>query len=155
MMFRTGLFAFIIALSFHSCKTAKKSIVPFQHERIVLERTPCFGTCPQYTLTIASDGSMIYEGKRFTNMTGMWTANISPVQVDSLFKLVHKADLSQYQAEYPSPYSDLPSVIIVHQTLKKQDKIRITGEHPAALDNIVQTIESFSKKGEWRNENLK
>jgi hypothetical protein len=46
-------------------------------DQITLERTACFGTCPMYQLTIKSDGSVTFEGKRFTKTTGTATGKIS------------------------------------------------------------------------------
>ncbi len=35
-------------------------------DTITLERTACFGTCPIYKVTITSDGSVSFQGVRFT-----------------------------------------------------------------------------------------
>src|SRR5215467_173822 len=53
-------------------------------DQITLERTACFGTCPVYRLTIKSDGSVTFEGERFTKTTGIATGKISPGDFHSL-----------------------------------------------------------------------
>jgi hypothetical protein len=37
---------------------------------ITLERTMCFGTCPDYKLTITADGAVVFEGRRFVKQEG-------------------------------------------------------------------------------------
>jgi hypothetical protein len=37
---------------------------------ITLERTVCFGTCPDYKLTITADGAVVFEGRRFVKQEG-------------------------------------------------------------------------------------
>jgi Domain of unknown function (DUF6438) len=37
---------------------------------ITLERTECFGFCPVYKLTIAADGVVVFEGRRFVKQEG-------------------------------------------------------------------------------------
>src|SRR6266576_3432073 len=51
---------------------------------ITLERTVCFGTCPNYQLTILSDGSVTFEGKRFTKTSGIAKGKISVADFRSL-----------------------------------------------------------------------
>src|ERR1041385_8201332 len=46
-------------------------------DQITLERTACFGTCPMYKLTIDSDGTVTFNGERFTKTTGIAKGKIS------------------------------------------------------------------------------
>src|SRR4030081_2844013 len=45
---------------------------------ITLERGPCFGTCPIYKVTIASDGAVAFEGRNFVKTKGTATGQIKP-----------------------------------------------------------------------------
>jgi len=51
---------------------------------ITLERTVCFGTCPNYRLTIFSDGLVSYEGIRFVKRMGKATGRISRAKLKDL-----------------------------------------------------------------------
>jgi len=48
----------------YSGQTANPQDIP-QDLMITLERLGCFGTCPVYKLTIAADGAVVFEGRRF------------------------------------------------------------------------------------------
>src|SRR5256885_15475138 len=39
-------------------------------DQITLSRTACFGTCPIYTVTISTNGTVSFEGRRFTKVQG-------------------------------------------------------------------------------------
>jgi hypothetical protein len=49
-----------------ACAAAPASPV----QTIVFETGPCFGACPVYRVTLNSDGSGTFEGRRFTSVTG-------------------------------------------------------------------------------------
>lgn len=51
---------------------------------ITLERTPCFGTCPVFRLSIWKDGRVEFDGERFVTQVGKATASLAPAAVDSL-----------------------------------------------------------------------
>ncbi len=53
---------------------------------ITLVRGPCFGTCPIYKVTVASDGSVTFEGFNFVKTKGRATARIKPEDFQKLVK---------------------------------------------------------------------
>lgn len=54
--------------------------VAIERETITYETSPCFGTCPVYRVTIQPDGSGVFEGKRFTKVSGIRAFRASPAQ---------------------------------------------------------------------------
>ena len=49
-------------------------------ESISYETGHCFGACPVYAVTVHSDGSGLFEGKRFTAVSGQRAFRIDPDQ---------------------------------------------------------------------------
>jgi hypothetical protein len=49
-------------------------------QTIIYETGPCFGRCPVYRLTINSNGSGTFEGRRFTASTGTHPFRFTPAQ---------------------------------------------------------------------------
>ncbi len=49
-------------------------------ERIVYETGPCFGFCPSYRVTVSSTGEGLFEGGRFTAVTGSQRFRVAPAQ---------------------------------------------------------------------------
>jgi acetamidase/formamidase len=70
-------------------------------DQITLERTACFGTCPVYQLTIKSDGSVTFDGKRFTKTTGIATGKIS----QSDFRALVSEFVNIYYFSLPDAYT--------------------------------------------------
>ncbi len=78
---------------------------------ITLERTGCYGTCPSYTLTIAADGSVVFnatsywvrEGKASRlKESGVILSNISEEQLRQLIAAFEKADYFSLRDSYTS-----------------------------------------------------
>jgi acetamidase/formamidase len=85
-------------------------------DQITLERTACFGTCPIYTLTIKSDGSVTFNGKRFTKTTGAANGKITQADFRALvseFEKINYFSLPDAYApgtkECPRMVTDMPS----------------------------------------------
>lgn len=60
---------------------------------ITLERRPCFGLCPVYTLSIYRSGYVTYEGREYVSIRGRRDTTIHP---DSVRALVQEAELIGY-----------------------------------------------------------
>src|SRR5947208_1474873 len=58
-----GIAAFMAGVS-----SAQKAIP--RDLRITLERSTCFGTCPDYKLTVTGDGTVVFEGREFVKVKG-------------------------------------------------------------------------------------
>jgi hypothetical protein len=53
---------------------------------ITLERGACFGTCPIYKVSVASDGKVTFEGLNYTKTKGKATARIKTKAFQQLVK---------------------------------------------------------------------
>jgi acetamidase/formamidase len=85
---------------------------------ITLERTACFGTCPIYQVTIASDGAVTFEGRQYTKTKGIAKAQISSDDFRQLVAEFEKIDYFSLPDNYapgtavcPQMITDLPSAI--------------------------------------------
>jgi hypothetical protein len=62
---------------------------------VVLERTPCFGGCPVYTVSVSASGQVTYQGRAHVRRLGAASSRISSERVDSL---LHELDAAGYFA---------------------------------------------------------
>lgn len=120
---------------------------------ITLERTPCFGACPVYSLAIRGDGTVNYEGKDFVKVKGTARTTIS---MDQVYKLVHefeKADYFSLKDSYTErTATDMPSVITSITTGGRTKKI----EHyhgdfsaPEKLTELEYMIDQIVNADQW------
>ena len=76
---------------------------------ITLSRSPCFGACPVYEVTIHVDGSVDYNGIRFVGATGDQHAKISRSRVRDLYARFRRANFFWLYGNYHAFVTDLPS----------------------------------------------
>ena len=77
---------------------------------ITLERTACFGSCPVYTLSIAGDGMVTYNGISNVRVTGQRTWKIEPAAVEALAREMDQAGYFGLKDRYAAPATDLPTI---------------------------------------------
>jgi (2Fe-2S) ferredoxin len=123
-----------------SCRTTKNESNNYVKHSISLQKTACFGTCPQYTFTL-------------TKMDGIWTSQLDQNQINEIFTEIGDAKLMDLADEYPSNYSDLPSSIITYNNGEKTKTIRVEGTHPAVLDVVIKKLELKIDSASWTNQN--
>jgi hypothetical protein len=76
---------------------------------ITLERTRCFGACPDYAVTVYGNGTVLYEGRDFVKVKGVQTSQIPQSGVEELVGAFYKARFFSMRDRYEEPVSDLPS----------------------------------------------
>lgn len=67
--------------------------------KITLERTPCYGTCPGYTVTVATDG-ILFNGRNFVRFTGTRRDTVDASAVRRLAEKFIAADFYSMDDEY-------------------------------------------------------
>jgi len=57
---------------------------------IQLSKIPCYGTCPEYAVTIYGDGRVVYSGKQYVGIKGEREYFIPREQVETLVALFYE-----------------------------------------------------------------
>jgi hypothetical protein len=120
---------------------------------ITLERTPCFGACPVYTLTIYGTGRVVYEGIDYVNVTGTREGSISDEQVMSLISRFTEIDYFSLNDSYEQfNKSDMPSAI----TSITMNELTKTVRHyhgdtsaPEVLTELEDFIDETVNSAQW------
>lgn len=114
-----------------------------------IERTPCFGTCPAYKLTILQDGSAIYEGRRFAAREGRYTGHVDRTTMNALKAAADSLGFFKMEDKYDRPVTDLPSVIIrVHADQGEKQVIGRVGA-PEEFKDLTKRAEALLAEVEW------
>jgi acetamidase/formamidase len=92
------------------------SVNPAADDFVTLERTACFGACPMYKVTIAADGAVTFDGRRFVKTAGQARAQISSQDFRRLVEEFQKIDYFSLPDRYvpgtpvcPRMITDMPS----------------------------------------------
>jgi Domain of unknown function (DUF6438) len=88
-------------------------------ETIRYETGPCFGACPVFSITVRPDGAGVFEGRRFTAVTGTRRFQATPAQLAAFAARLAPYRPARGELRYepgtprcPRPVTDLPSVDI-------------------------------------------
>lgn len=70
-------------------------------EVFTLRKTPCYGECPVYRLTIMSDGDVYYTGINNVDLIGDYRAKVSADRVDRLLREAITEGVYEWSDIYP------------------------------------------------------
>lgn len=104
------------ALALYGCSANKKTAqtdAPQPKDSLVayLERTACFGRCPQYSIRIYQSGYVLYEGYNNVEKIGRYFTRLTEEDVKGIGKRALQLEYFQLNDEYRNPYlTDLPTV---------------------------------------------
>lgn len=76
---------------------------------ITLERTRCFGFCPDYMVTIYGNGTVLYEGRDFVRVEGTQVSQVPEDEVKGLVDAFYEAGFFSMRDRYEEQVTDLPS----------------------------------------------
>lgn len=136
--------------------TSQSRTVPPQRSTqpvmLTLERTPCFGFCPIYKLTVYGNGKVVYEGHRFVKVTGTRTTTISPKAVKQLVSEFQRIQYFKLQDSYAGGHTDAPSAITSLVLGKQQKTVShdLSSPHaPAKLTELENKIDAVVNSKQW------
>jgi hypothetical protein len=121
--------------------------------QITLNRTVCFGFCPDYTVTISGDGVVRYTGRRFVNVVGERTATIPRADVERLIARFDAIGFDQLQDAYRANVSDHPTITIV---LERNGRRKVVVDYaggnagmPMAVRELQDEIDRVAGAAQW------
>jgi hypothetical protein len=89
---------------------------------LVVQRTPCHGTCPTYKAAIYADGRVEYEGERFVNRVGKHTLRLPVATVNQMLAEAKRVNFNSFRDQYVGDVYDLPSTIVMVQPVGQPAK---------------------------------
>jgi hypothetical protein len=132
-----------------ACFLAEGGLAEAQPTKISLERTPCFGTCPVYKLTVHSDGKVEYEGKEYVKEKGSRSSKIDQKLFLRLMKKVDAIGFFKLNDRYEGRVTDLPTRIT---TVTKGDVSKTVRNYyggPKGLRDLEQLIDEVTNSAQW------
>ena len=128
---------------------------------ITLKRTACFGTCPEYKITIVADGAVVFEGKSFVKRVGTTKTVISREQISKLLAAFAKINYFELRDRYEEQEdgcaqqaTDMPRAITSIRSNGKSKSVRhYCGcwgiEVLAELTKLEQEIDNTVNSARW------
>ena len=125
------------------------------HEQLAtLERTVCFGTCPDYKVTIFRDGIVEYQGEKFVKIVGRATGRLTRRQLAQLEELFRRNGYLGLESSYERvDATDLPSAFTSYSPASGETKAirHYQGDRsaPEALTRVEQGIDRIVNIEQW------
>ncbi len=120
---------------------------------IRIERGPCFGTCPVYSMTLYGDGTVRYDGKDHVSVRGSQTAVIAPEKVKELAGEIERSGFFNLRDFYTEvSVTDAPTVFLYIAVDGKKKQVKhYLGDFnaPKTLETIETRIDEVAGTGRW------
>jgi Domain of unknown function (DUF6438) len=116
---------------------------------IFLQRTRCFGACPEYSVSIAGDGTVTYEGRSSVAVTGPRTRQISPASVRLLLEEFARAQFSTLKDRYRAPVTDLPTTYVSLTIEGRTKTVQDYFGAPKELKDLEALIDDIAGTDRW------
>ncbi len=125
---------------------------------ITLERTPCFGMCPVYTVTLHEDGTVVYNGDQHVDVEGEQTINIGAEAFDELMQVIEDVGYFEWDDEYTDMTVTDQSYIMISVTRDGETKSinHYLGDAtaPLALGYLENWIDLAAGTQQWTGARL-
>jgi hypothetical protein len=117
---------------------------------IGIERTGCFGTCPEYTFIARSDGTFRYKGVDCVERKGEFTGRISLSFFHQLAQFIRDSGYLDLEPGYALPITDHPSVCTMVVMNGKRKTVRnYANAGPTKLWAIEELIDDMMRRAIW------
>jgi hypothetical protein len=121
--------------------------------RIRLERTACFGLCPVYSVEVAANGDVVFQGEDYVFVRGRHRTRIDPAAVRRLYDLARRADFYSLRDSYALSATDAATYIvtILSGGWRKSvaDYIGASAGLPDAVTDLENAIDAAAQTGRW------
>jgi len=136
----------LVSYLFYSCWGTKT--ITEEDLLIEMKRTPCYGSCPVYTIKIDEKGKGLFEGVENVEKTGRFSFSLSKDELMEFENAFQEIDFYRLRNIYDAQVSDLPTTYITYSKDGKRKKIMDYYGAPAELRALENRIEALvlSKK---------
>ena len=136
----------LISFLIYSCSVPKT--ITEEDLLIEMKRTPCYGSCPVYTLKIDKKGKGLFEGVKNVEKIGRFSFSLSQDELMELENAFQQVDFYKLKDIYDAQVSDLPTTYISYNKDGHRKKIMDYYGAPEQLRGLENSIEALvlSKK---------
>lgn len=167
---RCGLLAgWVLVLMTLGASAAEPPAVPAGPDVVIrLERGPCFGGCPVYSVTVLGDGSVTFIGKRFVASPGVHKAQLDEADYRRLVDAIDELGILKLDDDYSVRVTDMPTTFVTVVTAGGAKRVRHYGSGcappagagsaagaraidnaPAALCRFERMIDEIAGTARW------
>jgi hypothetical protein len=126
---------------------------PVEALHVHLDRGPCFGTCPVYSVDIAGDGKVIYTGLDYVDVLGEHRYEVPREDVARLLAKLRSSDLWSTRAQYRATVTDIPTFTLSIKLGQNEHRIGDYGGQmagmPVAVTEFEEEVDTVGRTEKW------
>lgn len=137
-----------IGLLFNACRSQylpDGQAVPI----ITLERTPCYGPCPAYTLKIYENGCILLNGEKNIKQIGNYQRRISKKEIETLKNHFRTANFFDFKNSYTANQTDLPTTYLTFSDGNKTKTVMDYANAPQSLRELEEAVSKLLDHSKW------
>jgi|GEM_PF-2659835 len=137
------LLGVVFALGVHAAPHAAWLGVPAPRPMLMRLRRVC-GACPNYTITVAGDGTLTYQGGDFAVVQGTRQLVLDPMAVTDLMLDFIQPDFLEMENVYPTPGTERMTVSLsIEMGGLSKAVLSEDGYGPALLLNLIHKMDDL------------
>ncbi len=139
----------------HDCPSKEQAEPPVsisEGDFVKLSRSGCYGTCPAYEVSVASNGDVTWNGTAFVYSAGIVHSRIEPDAAVALIKQFEVTKFWGLCAGYDASITDSASTQINAQIGGKSKTVwNYANSAPAWLETFEEAIDAAANTHLWRH----
>ncbi|MBC8754496.1 META domain-containing protein [Kordia sp. YSTF-M3] len=121
-----------------------KGTIP-EGDFITLYKSPCKGTCEEFTMVMYADGTVVYTGKFNAEIQGKHTVKLAKSESEALFSLFEQSNFTNFAAKYDdATIMDIQNTYLTYKG--KKIHIRYKPNAPVELQALLEKVEQKAKE---------
>lgn len=116
---------------------------------LYFETTPCFGSCPVFTMKIYHNGFATYTGTRFVDNIGEFDGRLTLQQMSGIKEQAQLIEFFSLNSEYDAPVTDLPTITTYLNIEGQQHRVKARMNIPDELQAFHKYLKELSEQIEW------
>lgn len=139
----------LLSLSVSQCNTKHLSLANSTDKLVEMSKSPCFGYCPTYDLTIFQNGTMKLNAKQNMKKSGVFIMQLSKNELKKLKKELLDLKLDSYLDEYKEAIADAPSTRITYYGDNVKKSIFTNFNYPEPLQQFAVKLDTLATNNSW------
>lgn len=117
---------------------------------IVYSKSPCFGNCPIYNMTIYNSGLIKYNGVKFTEKMGKFEKTLDSKTYTELIKLFKTNRFWRFDDDYGMDLVDAATITLSYSENGKTKTVKGKSKFPDKLKELYAKLDEIEKsKDGW------
>ena len=112
-------------------------------------RSPCFGKCPTYKMSIYKNGTVLLEGIRDVRLVGNFKAKISSKQMKMFSDMALSLEFFKMNDKYDSPITDVPSTTLSIVADGYRKEVYARANYPQRIKKLAELFDHLLEKDIW------